>query len=494
MYNFWSQAMIADNSLPVFNIGGVVPALNLSASLTPVRTECGIGALMPWANRLWLITYVAHKANSGRGTGLYEINERFELHKRPESVVGTYANRLIHAPSNQLVIGPHLVDVEGNVRTIPAMVEHRLAASAEHLSDPLNKVYFLTMEGDLFEVDVHTLEAAHLFDLVKVLEIPHGCQPHFKGAHASNGRLVVANNTYYEQDFEGGYTGGLLAEWNGQRWSVLERAPFMDAWGRKSLGNTIFATGWDRASAILKVFSHGQWSTYRLPKASHTFEHYWQTEWTRLREVEHERILMDCFGMFYELSPVAYSGKVWGVRPISTHLRVVPDFCTWRGCLVLGSNQVSPGTELHWWKDDLTLEHDEAPEEHIYGIDNNNLAGETQSNLWFGKLDDLWSFGKPAGWGGPWWETPVKAGVASDPYLMTGFEHKVLHLYHDCAVTASFTVEVDVLGNGAWKTYAQLEVPAGGYLHHEFPTGFSAHWVRLTSSHDCQATGYLYYT
>ncbi len=477
-----------------FQIGGVIPSLNLQASLTPVRTECGIGALMPWANRLWLITYVAHKANSGRGTGLYQVDENFQLSKHAESVVGTYANRLIHAPSNQMIIGPHIVDTEGNVRTIAPLVEHRLTATMEHLFDPRNKVYFLTMEGDLFEVDVHTLDVTHLFDLVKELDIPKGCQPHFKGGHAANGRLVVANNTYYEDDFKGNWTGGLLAEWDGKSWTVLERTGFMDVWGRKSLGNTMYAIGWDRASAILKVFSHGEWSTYRVPKASHTFEHYWQTEWTRLREVEHERILMDCFGMFYELSPVAYGGKVWGLRPISTHLRVIPDFCTWRGCLVFGANQVSPGTELHWWKDDISLEQDSSQEELIYGIDNNNLAGETQSNLWFGKIDDLWQFGKPKGWGGPWWEANVQANQPSTPYLMTGFDKKVLHLYHNSPEPVVVTVEVDVLGCGTWKSYTKIEIPANGYVHHEFPSGFSAHWVRLVADRDCTATGYLYYT
>jgi hypothetical protein len=39
-----------------------------------------------------------------------------------------------------------------------------------------------------------------------------------------------------------------------------------------------------------------------------------------------------------------------------------------------------------------------------------------------------------------------------------------------------------------------VEVPAGGYRHHEFPTGFSAHWLRLIADRDCRATGYLYYT
>ncbi|MCO5217448.1 MAG: hypothetical protein M9909_01225 [Thermomicrobiales bacterium] len=39
------------------------------------------------------------------------------------------------------------------------------------------------------------------------------------------------------------------------------------------------------------------------------------TEWPRIREVETERFLMDAHFMFYELAPLAYEGKIWGVRP-----------------------------------------------------------------------------------------------------------------------------------------------------------------------------------
>ena len=40
---------------------------------------------------------------------------------------------------------------------------------------------------------------------------------------------------------------------------------------------------------------------------------------------------MDAFGLFYELPSIAYGGRVWGVRPGASHLRIVPDFCYWRG-------------------------------------------------------------------------------------------------------------------------------------------------------------------
>jgi hypothetical protein len=76
-------------------VSGIFPDLALVAGHSP-RTEAGIGAMVPWADRLWVVTYVARMKKTGSGTGLYEIDENMNLKKRPESVVGTYANRLIH--------------------------------------------------------------------------------------------------------------------------------------------------------------------------------------------------------------------------------------------------------------------------------------------------------------------------------------------------------------------------------------------------------------
>lgn len=450
---------------------GVMPHLTVRGENDhPARTETGIGALMPWAGKLWMISYVAHLSPSGGGTGLWTIDADFTRTMHPESIVGTYANRMVHAPSVQLLIGPHVIDVDGNVRTIPEFGEHRLTATMQHLTDPEHKAYYLTMEGLLFEVDVHTLQVTLLFDLMDELDILPDAYGHFKGGHTAAGRVVVANNTYEDRDFMGEVMDGRLAEWDGETWTVLERAPFAEIAGRSNMGEAIFATGWDRASAILKVFAAGQWRTYRLPKASHTFDHMFTTEWPRIREVESERFLMDCHYMFYELTPLVYDGKVWGVRPISTHLRIIPDFCSWNGMLVLSGNQVTPIRDSNLW------------------------AGEPQSNLWFGKTDDLWQFGKPKGWGGPWWKTPVVAGEPSDPYLMTGFEHKVLHLMHESGTAVTFRVEVDFLGDQSWAPYGPYTVEPGDYVHHEFPAGFSAHWVRVTPDASCTATAYFTYS
>ena len=137
-------------------IGGIFPHLSVVSEHEP-RSEAGIGALVPWANRLWFVGYVAHIA--GAGLGLYEVDEALAMRRHPASVTGTFANRLIHNPSNQAIIGPHIIDTKGVVRTFPEMAKHRLAATMEHLTDPAQLVYFLTMEGLLFEANVKTLEA-----------------------------------------------------------------------------------------------------------------------------------------------------------------------------------------------------------------------------------------------------------------------------------------------------------------------------------------------
>jgi hypothetical protein len=330
----------------------------------------------------------------------------------------------------------------------------------------------LGMEGEFYEMDVHTLETTFLYDLTEELGVPSHQYAHFKAGYSNFGRVVVANNSYDERDFKGTEAAGRLAEWEGGDWRILERSPFIEVNGRGNFSGTMFAMGWDRASAILNVYtdSDQQWRTYRLPKGSHTFDHMWQTEWPRIREVDHERLLMDCHGIFYELSPWAYNNRIWGVKPISSHLWVMGDFCAYRGMLVLGSDNASA--------------HHGA----------NHLAGEPQSGLWFGKTDDLWQFGKPAGWGGPWWNALVKAGEPSDPYLMTGFDKKTLHLRNESEATVIFTVEVDFMGDGQWARYTTLEVMAGDYVPHVFPDGYSAHWVRVIADSDCTATAYFTYT
>ncbi|MDR3709486.1 MAG: hypothetical protein P4L33_14390 [Capsulimonadaceae bacterium] len=451
---------------------GVVPALAQVADFGPPRSEIGVGCLMPWCGKLYVLNYVSHRKGTGTGASLRVIDENMDMTRHKDGVDGTYANRFVHFQSSQLIIGPHVIDTNHHVRTVAALTEVRLTGVAAHLTDPDNLVYVLGMEGELFELNVHTLETRLIFDLTKELKTPGEGGCHFKDCNTACGKLVIVNNDYSESDFLGKTKLGNLAEFDGRSWSMVDNNPYVCVNSAGHFGNTIFASGWDRASAILNVYTaaNDTWQRYRLPKASHCWEHKWQTEWPRIRAIEHERLMMDHHGMWYELSPWAYSNRVWGIRPISTHLWVHGDYCSWRGMLVVGADNASAE------------------------FGGNVLCAEPQSGLWFGRTDDLWKLGKPAGWGGPWWNTQVTAGEPSDPFLMTGFDKKCIHLAHQSSGSVTFTVEVDFLGDGSWHRYAAYKVDGGGYVHHEFPSGFSAHWIRVVSNANCVATAYLTYS
>ena len=94
--------------------------------------ECGTGAVVPWAGRLWVITYGPHLP-FGSSDKLYEITPELQKAIRSESIGGTPANRMIHQESNQLFIGPYAIDANRNVRVITSKnMPGRLTGNARH--------------------------------------------------------------------------------------------------------------------------------------------------------------------------------------------------------------------------------------------------------------------------------------------------------------------------------------------------------------------------
>ncbi|HUT33540.1 MAG TPA: hypothetical protein VNE39_08685 [Planctomycetota bacterium] len=439
-------------------ISGIYPSL---AALSGAKSECGIGAVVPWAGSLWFITYPAHYGDGK----LYQVTPDLALVPRPESIGGTHAGRLVHRESRQLVIGPYFIDEKGGIRA--TKYHARITAVMRHLTDPANKVYMFDMEGGFAEVDVRTMQANELFKLqARGVTGTHG-----KGGYTGQGRVVVANNG----------RGGALAEWDGKadKWTLVEHKKFCEVTGPagilgapddQSPDHPLWATGWDPRSLILKVLDKGTWHTYRYPKSTYTHEpdHGWFTEWPRIREVGGGRLLLDFPSMFYDFPAGFRPGKTAGFRPLATHLLMVPDFCDWNGRLVVASDQTS--------------------------VMGNPLGGQPQSNLWFGSVADLARWGRPAGWGGPWAGDAVAAGAPSDPYLFDGFEHRVLHISHRAPAEVAFTIELDEAGDGTWKPYKTLKVAPTGYAWHIFPDELRAAWVRLTADADCVVSAYFHYS
>ena len=440
--------------------------------------ECGIGAVAPWAGRLWFLTYPPHQPQ-GSADKLYALDTNLVLTARPESVGGTHAARMIHRESGQMIIGPYFIASNGTVRAANlADLYGRLTAVARHLTDPANRVYVFEMEGALYEVDVATLAVTRIYDG------NHTRFPgvHGKGGYSGQGRLIVANNGEGGWDIaaDPGFNGpaGVLAESDGSdwsnNWSTVERRTFCDVtgpgglYGNDQASDPVWATGWDKRSVILKLLDGGQWRTFRLPKASYSHDalHGWYTEWPRIRQVRSDGArLMHMHGMFYRFPGAFAAAQTGGIEPLSTYLKMPVDYCEWNGEIAMARDDVS------------TLQ--------------NSFAGQSHSALWFGTLEDLAGYGAPAGWGGPWIGDAVAAGAPSDPFLVGGFRKRVLHLRNAGAAAAGFALQYDPDGAGAWRTLTSLSVPAGGYTWWLLPPSLTATWVRLVP--DVPAAGITAY-
>lgn len=209
---------------------------------------------------------------------------------------------------------------------------------------------------------------------------------------------------------------------------------------------------------------------YRLPKGADIPDNNSRSVWRRgIREVVTERNLMNVCGTFYEL-PRESSGGLSKVKPICTHNRAIYDFASWRGMLVLSGNAGNIASDDHYVSSD------------------DNRAG-----LWFGNVDDLWKMGSPKGEGGPCYNSALKANHPSDPYLMTGYDHKTVRLSHDRSEDVEFIIEIDYMADDTWHIYNTIMVPAGQEIIHTFPEGFNAHWVRVKVNLDCKATAWFSY-
>jgi len=440
---------------------GIYPHLAVSNGRD---TECGIGAVVPWAGSLWYVTYSAHMP-FGSDDKLFQLDVDLNATVRSESVGGTPANRMIHPESNQLIIGSHLIDADGRVRTIPfAEMPGRMNATVRHLTDPADKVYFVTMEEGLYEVDVHTLEVTtlHLDRNAGGGDLWPG--DHGKGAYTGQGRLIASNNGH----------GGALVEWTGQGdpgtpevWTLVDRNKYTDVAGPGGLrgvqgpDDPVWAVGWDAKSVLLSVCDKGgRWTRYRLPKASftHDADHGWFTEWPRIRDIGDGPWLMDMHGMFYDFPPTFDHEHAAGIRPISTFLKMVVDFAAWGDRLVFACNDASPF--------------------------DNPLLGRNQSNLWFADRRTLGELGPATGYGSVWAHETVRAEAPSEPFLIAGFAERTVHLAHGASGPVTFTLEIDADGSGHWEVHREVEVPAQGYAFVILDASVRAEWMRLRIDRD----------
>lgn len=459
------------------NYSGVYPHLAYFNN----EGECGTGAVVPFADRLWVITYGPHLPN-GSSDKLYEITPDLQQIVRPESIGGTPANRMIHSESNQLFIGPYAIDANRNVRAIPySKMFGRHTANMRHLTDPANKIYYATMEEGFYEVDVKTLDVKELYqDGNRQKEMGGSLLPgyHGKGAYSGQGRVIYANNG--ERGSEAlrrpDITSGVLASWDGKDWTVVRRNQFTEVTGPGGIhGNPspatdpIWSVGWDHRSVILMLLDGGKWSSFRLPKASHTYDgaHGWNTEWPRIRDIgEGDTLLMTMHGTFWRFPKTFSIANTAGIAPRSTYLKVIGDFCKWNDRLVFGCDDSAKSEFLNKRKAKGGLAG----------------PGQSNSNLWFvepGLVDKL---GPAIGRGSVWMNEKVEANAWSDPYLFAGYDKRFAHLSHGSSEAVTFEFEVDVDGKGNWKPLLNVNVPAKGYQWIEFGLGEKGQWIRARAT------------
>jgi hypothetical protein len=76
---------------------------------------------------------------------------------------------------------------------------------------------------------------------------------------------------------------------------------------------------------------------------------------------------------------------------------------------------------------------------------------------------------------------------------MTNYDKKRLEMMHDGVEAVTFTVEVDFTNTGEWRPCATVAAGAGKRTLLDFPDGFGAYWVRVTSDKACRATATFFY-
>lgn len=420
---FISSLTCAVRAAPPRHISGIYPHLAMFNN----EGECGTGAVVPWADRLWVITYGPHLPK-GSSDKLYEITPDLQQIIRPESIGGTPANRMIHAESQQLFIGPYAIDAQRKVRTIPySAMFGRHTGLARHLADPAGKIVYATMEEGIYEVDVKSLAVKNLWvdeqlkkggaakkSVTENMEGRAADLPgyHGKGFYSAQGRYIYANNGEHGPAAlkDPKTASGVLAEWDGKadQWTVVRRNQFTEVTGPGGIVGgkpdaPLWSVGWDHKSLILMLLDGGKWYTFRLPKASNSYDgaHGWNTEWPRIRAVDEKGpLLMTMHGMFWEFPSTFSAANTAGIRPVSSYIKVIGDFCQWQDQIVFGCDDSAKSEFLN-----------------KRAAKGNVAPPQSQSNLWFVKRDALRELGPTLSQGAVWLNEDVKAGEVSDPFL-----------------------------------------------------------------------------
>lgn len=456
------------------SISGIYPSLAMFNN----EGECGTGAVVPWADRLWVITYGPHLP-FGSSDKLYEITPELKQIVRPESVGGTPANRMIHTESQQLFIGPYVVDAKGGVRVIPpSKMPGRLTGNARHLTDPAGKIYYATMEEGLYEVDVKSLAVTnHILDgndIKKGFKVETPLSKlsselpgyHGKGLYSSQGRLIYANNGDRDKRVLTDPTtpSGALGEWRkpGEDWQLVRRNQFTEVTGPGGIHGSdpqapVWSIGWDAKSLILMLLDGGKWSSFRLPKVSHSYDgaHGWNTEWPRIRDIGEKDLLMTMHGAFWRFPKTFSAANTNGIRVRSAYMKVIGDFARWNDKVVFGCDDSAKSEFLN----------KRSVKGHIDSV------GQSNSNLWFTDPALIDKLGPAHASGALWLHETVKEGDQTEPFLVAGWQHRTAWVINHGQGRAQLLITS--------SSEKVVDVPAKSAVHLEIAS--DAEWLKAQS-------------
>jgi hypothetical protein len=446
-------------------------------------SEFGVGALMPWADGLYIQTYVSNRdalptggTPWGQGAGLFRM-ERDRSIRKVFADNGCNPARMVHYNSSThvqtLFIGICRVDNAGVVTPIPAFSPgggtygfERICGYSMHW-DPAKKnthIHAMSMDGYIYDIALATLAVTRGEKVSATLGVtadPEGIS-HGKSLYRSHGARVYAT-------FNNDPPYGRIGRWNGSAWVDVEpahTAAWINVGGATDSYGLTWATGHDNKSVVLLLLDVANIAAasirkFRLPYNTESWKPYWNQEWMRLRQIESERFLLDAFGVWYELSQATDQGlnaTVTTAMPrlsaLGSHARIVPDFCVFDGALVLGGNH---GSGVHGaWE-----------------------AGQAAGGLEFTSIDEL-AARRPTGHGYWWRDTPVAALTESEPMLARGFGQACLNLVNDGATATTVTVYGWLHEKKVALT--TVELAAGAAAHYESPQGYRCDWFSVKSS------------
>jgi hypothetical protein len=454
----------------------------MSAASATSRSEVGIGAMMPWANRLYFTTYLADTVVGDGGVLAYIDQSGAEV------VVDTHnschTGRMVHSETNQLLIGEYVIGLDGTVHKVALLAAQRISSWARHMSSPTTKAYACSMGSStnpalLWEVDLTTWVATQVANIstglglttahVKAMWTAYSSGS-LTGSQYANTRLLIASNVQYKPGDAA--NSGVLATWDGTTFVSRGTESHIEIGGNYEPGSGMVcaAVGMDHKSPFLVYPSQslgGSYFRYRFPAGTHTQDYYITQEWMRIRPVQTERLMLNAYGTWFQLSPWFRHANSAGVQnygtigidypllePIGRYVDTVTDYCVWNGRLVIGTNNQSE--QRGYWPH----------------------AGQSQSCLKFGDIESLQRF-KPVGTGYLFYKQATTVAGVSDPMLMRGYGRKTLYLKNDGAVAVNVTIKLIDYSDS--HTYGTATGVAAGALVVVDLTGVDADWFTLTT-------------